>query len=74
MTITDIMLRDMMEAERQQREDAEEAATGISKGRALVRMASACFGVLAVALLAFIAWCIASDTPHVFPTRVQTSR
>ena len=76
MTINDIMLRDMMDAERQQQiEDAKKDAAGIRSGRALVRVASVCFVVLAVALLAFLAWCIVSDAPHRFPARqVKISR
>ena len=76
MTINDIMLRDMMDAERQQRREEEQKdAAGIRSGRALVRVASVCFGVLAVALLAFLAWCIVSDAPHRFPARqVKISR
>lgn len=76
MTINDIMLRDMMDAERQQRREEEQKdAAGIRRGRALVRVASVCFGVLAVALLVFLAWCIVSDAPHRFPAKqVRISR
>lgn len=75
MTINDIMLRDMLEEEaRREREEAKKDAAGIRRGRAIVRVAEVALGVLGVALLAFLAWCAVSDTPHRFPARATISR
>lgn len=70
MTINDVMIREIAEAEREER-TAEMAAgqRGIAQGERLV----GCAGVAAVALLValgvFLAWCCVSDTPHVFPAQ-----
>ena len=70
MTINDIMIREIAEAER-----AERAAEqrGIAQGERLV----GCAGVAAVALLValgvFLAWCCVSDTPHVYPKSAPSS-
>ncbi len=75
MTINDIMLRDMADAERQRRKDEERKdADGMRRARALVRVAEVCIVAVGVALLAFLAWCCVSDAPHRFPARVQISR
>ena len=65
MTINDIMLRDIAEAERKERE--REAATEARQARTgtrLVKWATVAGGILAVATILFLAWCIISDTPH----------
>lgn len=67
MTINDIMLRDIMEAERKESEREEAAAKtrqARRPGEALVKWATVAGGVLAVATILFLAWCIISDTPH----------
>lgn len=74
MTINDIMIREIAEAEREERA-AERAAEqrGIAEGERLV----GCAGVAAVALLValgvFLAWCCVSDTPHVYPKSAPSS-
>ena len=63
MTINDIMLRDIMEAEKKEREEQREARQ-TRPGEAIVRWACVAGGVLAVATILFLAWCVLSDTPH----------
>ena len=66
MTINDIMIREIAEAERAERAEQQRM---IVEGERLV----GCAGVAAVALLValgvFLAWCCVSDTPHVFPAQ-----
>lgn len=65
MTINEIMLRDLQEAERKERERLEAAeARQARTGAALVKWATVAGGILAVATILFLAWCIISDTPH----------
>ena len=65
MTINDIMLRDIMEAEKKEREREEQReARQTRRGEAIVRWACIAGGVLAVATILFLAWCVLSDTPH----------
>lgn len=66
MTINDVMIRDMAEAER-----AESAAEQrrIVEGERLVGIAGVAAVALLVALGVFLAWCCVSDTPHVFPAQ-----
>jgi cell division protein FtsL len=65
MTINDIMLRDIMEAEKKEQEREAAAAERKAKtGDALVKWAERVFVVLAVATILFLIWCIVSDTPH----------
>ncbi|MBQ3315512.1 MAG: hypothetical protein IJG70_06075 [Kiritimatiellae bacterium] len=70
MTINDVIIRDMAEAERAERA-AEQRR--IAQGEKLV----GCAGVAAVALLValgmFLAWCCVSDTPHVYPKSAPSS-
>lgn len=67
MTINDVMIRDMAEAER-----AERAAEqrGIAQGVKLVEeLAALAGGVLLGATLALLAWCLVSNVLHVFPAQ-----
>lgn len=67
MTINEVMFRDMMEAERQEREIQKlEDARGVRFGSALVKWGSVACGVLAAAMLALLVWCCVSDAAHVF--------
>lgn len=63
MTINDIMIRDMAEAER-----AESAAEQrrIAQGDKLVEWAALAGGVLLGATLGLLAWCLVSNAPHMF--------
>ena len=63
MTINDIMIRDMAEAER-----AESAAEQrrIAQGDKLVDWAALAGGVLLGTTLALLAWCLVSNAPHMF--------
>lgn len=71
MTINDIMMRDMAEADRQQKHEDEmreydrKVRFRIWRRRfhAAISWAGA---ALAVATLAFLAWCCVSDAAHVF--------
>ena len=71
MTITDIMIRDMAEADRQQKHEEEmreydrEVRFRLWRRRfhAAIAVAGA---VLAVATLALLAWCCVCDAAHVF--------
>ena len=67
MTTNDIMLRDIMEADKKEREReaaAEQKRQARRPGEALVKWATVAGGILAVATILFLAWCIISDTPH----------
>ena len=65
MTINDIMLRDIMEAERKQAEaDRKADERKIRSGERIVKWATWGFSALAVATILFLIWCIVSDTPH----------
>ena len=71
MTITDIMIRDMAEAERQQKHEDEmreyDRKVRFRLWRRRFHAAIAWAGVaLAVATLALLVWCCVSDAPHVF--------
>jgi hypothetical protein len=65
MTINDIMLRDIMEADKKQREREEAAkARQARPGEAIVKWSIVAGGFLAVATLLFLALCCASCTLH----------
>ena len=66
MTINDVMIREMAEAEAAERA-AEQRR--IAQGEKLVGWASIAAVALLVALGVFLAWCCVSDTPHVFPAQ-----
>ena len=71
MTINDIMLRDMAEADRRQRHEDEmrecDRKVRFRLWRRRFHAAVALAGaVLAVAVLALLAWCCMSDSAHVF--------
>lgn len=70
MTINDIMIREIAEAEREERA-AERTAEqrGIAQGERLLGWAESAAVALLVALGVFLAWCCVSDTPHVFPAQ-----
>lgn len=61
MTINEIMLREMFDAEKEER---EAAVAGARQGSALVKWGCVAGGVLAVATILFLAWCLFSETPH----------
>jgi len=63
MTINDIMLRDMYDAEKEERE-AER--TCVRRSATVVKLCCMAGAVLAVATLALLAWCCMSDAAHVF--------
>ncbi len=63
MTINDIMLRDMYDAEREERE-AER--TGARRSAIAVKLCCMAGAVLAVATLALLVWCCVCDAAHVF--------
>lgn len=65
MTINDIMLRDIMEAERKEAEEQAKAEKRETRnGEKIVKWAERGFAVLAVVMILFLIWCIVSDTPH----------
>ena len=71
MTITDIMIRDMEEADRQQKHEDEmreyDRKVRFRLWRRRFHAAISWAGAaLAVATLAFLAWCCVSDAAHVF--------
>ena len=70
MTINDVMIRDMAEAEA-----AESAAEQrrIAQGEKLVGWAAAAGGALLVATLALLAWCLVSNVPHWYPKQSASS-
>lgn len=70
MTINDVMIRDMAEAER-----AESAAEQrrIAQGDKLVDWAALAGGVLLGATLALLAWCLVSNVPHWRPKQSANS-
>ena len=70
MTIDDVMIREIAEAEREER-TAERAAEqrGIAEGERLLGWAEAAGGVLLGATLALLAWCLVSAVQHVFPAQ-----
>jgi len=69
MTINDIMIREIAEAEREER-TAERAAAqrGIAQGEALTGWACKLAWVLGIGLGVFLGWCVVSGVPHVFPS------
>ena len=74
MTINEIMMRDLMEEERKQREREEAAEARQAKsGTDIVRAATIAGGVLAVATMLLLIWCIISDTPHRRGNNSQTT-
>ncbi len=69
MTINDIMLRDIAEAERKEREREEAKADWrrdmtTKRDRRRWNVLECAAFLLAIATLAFLAWCLISDTPH----------
>ena len=70
MTINDVMIRDMAEAER-----AESAAEQrrIAQGDKLVDWAALAGGVLLGATLALLVWCLVSNVPHWYPKQQASS-
>ena len=70
MTINDVMIRDMAEAEA-----AESAAEQrrIAQGEKLVEWTAAAGGVLLGATLALLVWCLVSNVPHWFPKQSASS-
>jgi hypothetical protein len=71
MTINDIMMRDMAEADRQQKHEDEmreyDRKVRFRLWRRRFHAAISWAGAaLAVATLAFLAWCCVSDAAHVF--------
>lgn len=65
MNIEDIMLRDIAEAEREQRKREERRAVQNTRhGEAIVKWACLAGGVLSVVVILFLVWCAISDTPH----------
>ena len=71
MTINDVMVRDMAEAERARKRDEEAEAYDREVRRRLFwrrfdATCNAALVVLAVGALALLAWCCVSDVPHVF--------
>jgi len=63
MTINEIMLREIFDAEKEEREAERK---GAERGATIVKWACAAGVVLAVATLALLAWCCISDAAHVF--------
>ena len=63
MTINEIMLRDMYDAEREEREADRRGARWSAFA---VRLCCVAGAVLALAVLALLAWCCMSDAAHVF--------
>ena len=61
MTINEIMLREMFDAEKEER---EAAVAGARQGSALVKWGCVAGGMLAVATALFLVWCLLSDAPH----------
>ena len=70
MTINDVMIRDMAEAERAERA-AEQRR--IAQGERLVGWAEAAGGVLLGATLGLLAWCLVSNVPHWYPKQSASS-
>lgn len=70
MTINDVMIRDMAEAER-----AEIAAEQrrIAQGDKLVEWATNAGGALLGATLGLLAWCLVSNVPHWYPKQSASS-
>ena len=67
MTINEVMLRDMMEAEKQERENERlRDERGARHGSAIVKWGCVAGGVLAAAAIALLVWCCVSDAAHVF--------
>ena len=74
MNLTDIMERDIRDAEREQREraDRENAAADHSRpGETLLAVADFALQILNTATLLFIAWCLVSETPHKINRNIQ---
>lgn len=74
MTINDIMIREIAEAEREERA-AERAAEqrGIAQGEALTGWACKLAWVLGIGLGVFLGWCIVSAAPHRFHVSADNS-
>ena len=70
MTINDVMIREMAEAEAAERA-AEQRR--IAQGERLVGWAAAAGGVLMGATLALLAWCLVSNVPHWYPKQSASS-
>ena len=70
MTINDVMIRDMAEAEAAERA-AEQRR--IAQGDKLVDWAALAGGVLLGATLALLAWCLVSNVPHWYPKQSASS-
>lgn len=70
MTINDVMIRDMAEAERAERA-AEQRR--IAQGEKLVEWTAAAGGVLLGATLALLVWCLVSNVPHWYPKQSASS-
>lgn len=70
MTINDVMIRDMAEAEAAERA-AEQRR--IAHGEKLVDWAALAGGVLLGATLALLAWCLVSNVPHWYPKQSASS-
>ena len=63
MTINEFMRRDLCDAEREEREADRR---GARRSAFAVRLCCVAGAVLALAVLALLAWCCVSDAPHVF--------
>lgn len=75
MTINDIMLRDMAEEERRQRREEEMREDDREIGRRRLRTAGEVVaGVLALALLALVAWLFLAATPDQFSAECEALR
>lgn len=79
MTINDIMLRDMAEEERRQRREEEMREDDREIGRRLWRRrlrtaGEVVAGVLALALLALVAWLFLAATPDQFSAECEALR
>ena len=70
MTINDVMIRDMAEAEAAERA-AEQRR--IAQGDKLVEWAALAGGVLLGATLALLAWCLVSNVSHWYPKQSTSS-
>ena len=70
MTINDVMIRDMAEAEKAER---EERARNPVEGESIVGCAVMAGVVLGVVTGIFLAWCAFFHAPHVFPASADNS-
>ena len=65
MTIDDVMLRGMMDAEKDRRnQDREDAIRYMRRWRKVRKVIEAAVVVLTLAMLALLVWCSVSETPH----------